>query len=46
MMTVDCPWCEELIRTDALADALRCDGCGIELHLAPDDETADIARAA
>jgi hypothetical protein len=46
MMTIDCPWCEEQIRTDNLADAPRCDGCRIELQLAPDDETADLARAA
>ena len=46
MMTVDCPWCEEPIRTDALAEGLRCDGCRIELQLAPDEEVVDIARAA
>jgi hypothetical protein len=46
MMTVDCPWCEEPIRTDTLAEALRCEGCRIELHLAPDDEARDMARAA
>jgi hypothetical protein len=46
MMTVDCPWCEEPIRTEALADALRCDGCRIELQLAPDEEAADIGLAA
>ncbi|MDQ6793618.1 MAG: hypothetical protein M3067_02120 [Chloroflexota bacterium] len=46
MMTVDCPWCEEPIRTEAHADVLRCDGCRIELQLAPDDEALDIARAA
>jgi hypothetical protein len=46
MMTVDCPWCEEPIRTEGHADALRCDACRIELQLAPDDEATDVARAA
>ena len=46
MITVDCPWCEEAIHTEDLGETLRCDGCRIELQLAPDVETAELARAA
>jgi hypothetical protein len=46
MITIDCPFCDEPIRTDALADAVRCDTCRVELEFATDELLPVIAKAA
>jgi endogenous inhibitor of DNA gyrase (YacG/DUF329 family) len=38
MVTVECPWCDELVRLDMMADDLvvRCDECDVAVEAAPD----------
>jgi hypothetical protein len=46
MITIDCPFCDEPIRTDGHADAVHCETCVVELEFAPDDALPAIAQAA
>ena len=46
MITIECPFCDEPIRTDGLADAVHCETCRVELDFAPADSTPAIAQAA
>jgi hypothetical protein len=45
MVTIDCPWCDEPMLVDD-GDAVRCDGCRLELAFAPDQPAVDVAKAA
>ena len=45
MIMVDCPWCEAPVAVDGLETAIRCDGCSVEVELAP-DEAHEVRRAA
>lgn len=44
MVLIDCPWCDRPMAVER-DEAVRCDGCSIELSFAP-DETAEVALAA
>jgi uncharacterized protein (DUF983 family) len=46
MITIECPFCDEPIRMDGLADAVRCEGCRVELEFATDESLPAIAQAA
>lgn len=46
MVTIDCPFCDEPLRVDALGDEVRCDDCSIVLEFAPEPGHAIVARAA
>jgi hypothetical protein len=41
MLITECPWCDG---SAVVADALECDGCGVVVEIATDDEL--LARAA
>ena len=36
MIEIQLPCCEASVRVEALGDDVRCDACGIELHVAED----------
>jgi hypothetical protein len=44
MITVDCPWCDGPVALEH-ADVFRCDGCAVEVELAP-DVVLEVALAA
>jgi hypothetical protein len=46
MITIDCPFCEEAVRMDDVADAVHCETCRVELEIAMDAATPMIAQAA
>ena len=46
MITIDCPFCDEPIRTDGLMDAVHCDTCRVELEFATDEALPVLAQAA
>jgi hypothetical protein len=46
MITIDCPFCDEPIRTEHFADAVHCETCQVELEFATDNRTPAIAKAA
>jgi hypothetical protein len=46
MITIDCPFCDEPIRTEHLAEAVHCDTCRVALEFAPDERLPAIAQAA
>jgi hypothetical protein len=47
MVTFECPWCAGPATVDAVAlDELSCEGCGLEIELAPDPVPERTARAA
>jgi hypothetical protein len=46
MITIDCPWCEATVHMDGREAALRCDGCSVEVELAPDEAAVEVRRAA
>jgi hypothetical protein len=37
MTDIELPCCETTIQVEALTDSIRCERCGIELDLAPDE---------
>jgi hypothetical protein len=45
MVTIECPWCDDDLVVGE-ADAVRCDGCGVELGFAPDPGAAAVPLAA
>jgi primosomal protein N' len=46
MITIECPFCDEPVRMDRDADAVRCEACAVELEFAPDPAVAVVAIAA
>jgi len=46
MITIECPFCDEPIRTEGLAEAVHCEACRVELEFAPDESLPAIAQAA
>jgi hypothetical protein len=46
MITIDCPSCDEPIRTEHFADSVHCETCRVEFEFATDDSTPAIAQAA
>jgi hypothetical protein len=46
MIKIDCPWCDGPVMMESLESVVRCDGCSIEVELAPDDVTHEVRRAA
>jgi hypothetical protein len=36
MLTIDCPLCAGPASTDAALTLVACDGCGVEVEIAPD----------
>ena len=46
MITIECPFCDEPIRMDGQADAVRCETCRVELEFANEDALPVIAEAA
>jgi ribosomal protein S27E len=46
MITIECPFCDEPVRMDDHADAVRCESCAVELEFAPDGAAPVIAIAA
>jgi hypothetical protein len=46
MITIECPFCDEPVRMDGDAEAVRCDVCAVELEFARDPAAAIVAIAA
>jgi hypothetical protein len=46
LITIECPFCDEPVRMDGVAEAVRCDACAVELEFAPDTAAAIVAIAA
>ncbi len=47
MITLECPWCTELVAVDAVTlGDLSCDSCGIVVDIAPDPQIRRLERAA
>lgn len=44
MTTIECPFCSGDAQVEGVLDAVRCDGCGVTVDVAPDvSEALDIA---
>jgi hypothetical protein len=46
MITIECPFCDEPVRMEDGADAVRCDGCSVEVEFAREEVSPVIAQAA
>ena len=46
MITIECPFCDEPVRMDGDANAVRCDACAVELEFAAEPPAAVVAMAA
>jgi primosomal protein N' len=46
MITIECPFCDEPVRMDADAEAVRCDVCAVELEFAAEPRAGVVAIAA
>ena len=46
MITIECPFCDEPVRMDVNAEAVRCEACSVELEFAPDSASPVVAMAA
>jgi primosomal protein N' len=45
MITIECPFCDEPVRMDGDANAVRCEACTVELEFAAEPPAA-VAMAA
>jgi len=47
VITIECPWCAEMARLEASAQAaVACTTCGIVVEIAPDPNRKPLDRAA
>jgi sarcosine oxidase delta subunit len=46
MITIECPFCDEPVRMDGDADAVRCEACAVELEFVAERPAAVVALAA